>query len=154
MRVIAHRANLNGPDKENENSPAQILRAIDSGFDVEIDVRIIEGQILFGHDYPQYICPEKLLISVIEKSWFHCKNLEAMIYLPSRFPGIKYFWHQSDDFTLTSNGYIWTYPGQKITKKSILVLPETLDLEELNEYWAQDPYAVCTDWPKSYATRK
>ena len=34
MRVIAHRANLNGPDKENENSPAQILRAIDSGLDV------------------------------------------------------------------------------------------------------------------------
>ena len=26
---------------------------------------------------------------------------------------LNYFWHQTDDFTLTSHGYIWTYPGKK-----------------------------------------
>ncbi|NBO78762.1 MAG: hypothetical protein EBV27_03855 [Actinobacteria bacterium] len=61
MRIIAHRANINGPDKDNENSPAQILRAIDSGFDVEIDVRIVDGQILFGHEVMTYhnMCVQK-----------------------------------------------------------------------------------------------
>ena len=25
----------------------------------------------------------------------------------------NYFWHQNDKFTLTSKGYIWTFPGNK-----------------------------------------
>jgi len=150
MKIISHRANLNGPNASTENSIPAINVALYHGFDVEIDVRIVDGQILFGHDIPQYVCPEKLLISIIEKSWFHCKNLEAMLYLPNKFPGIKYFWHQKDDFTLTSNGYIWTYPGQPITKKSILVLPENLDYQELKKHLSQDPYAICSDWPYQY----
>ncbi|MEY3378223.1 MAG: hypothetical protein RLZZ328_1383 [Bacteroidota bacterium] len=154
MRVIAHRANLNGPDIENENSPDQILKAISAGFDVEVDVRIINGDIFFGHDLPQYKCSEKLLISIIEKAWFHCKNLEAILYLPNKFPGIKYFWHQNDDYALTSNEYIWTYPGKPITKKSIIVLPETIKEEELKIQLENNPYAVCTDWPYKYDARK
>lgn len=154
MRVIAHRANIGGPNSRTENSPAQILRAIEQGFDVEIDTRVIDGQIFFGHDYPQYECPESLIIRIIEKGWFHCKNLEAMTYLSKHFPGIKYFWHQSDDFTLTSNGFIWTYPGQKITNKSVLVLPENIDPFILQEMWAQNPHAVCSDWPEKYVFGK
>lgn len=150
MRVIAHRGNLDGPNYNTENSPAQILRAIDCGFDVEIDVRVVDGEILLGHDHPQYECPEKLLLSIIEKAWFHCKDLNSLTYLPNRFPGIKYFWHQSDDFTLTSNGYLWTYPGKPITKKSILVLPETLQKDMLSEQLSKGPYGICTDWPYEY----
>lgn len=150
MRIIAHRANIYGPSLDTENSPAQILRAIDEGFDVEVDVRVIDGQIFLGHDYPQYDCPEKFLISIIEKSWFHCKNIDALYLLPNKFPGIKYFWHQGDDFTLTSNGYIWTYPGQNITKKSIMVLPELLNKDAALHQLSKNPYGVCTDWPYEY----
>ncbi len=150
MRIIAHRGNLYGPDEANENSPAQILRALDKGFDAEIDVRVVSNQIFFGHDYPQYECPERFLLSIIEKSWFHCKNLEAITYLSTKFPGIKYFWHQEDDFSLTSNGYIWTYPGKDINKRSIIVLPEKIDRNILKEQMLNDPYAVCTDWPENY----
>lgn len=150
MRIIAHRANLYGPDEKNENSPAQILRAIDAGFDVEIDVRIVGDTVMLGHDYPQYDCPEKFLISIIEKSWFHCKDIQSMVYLSSKFPGIKYFWHQEDDFTLTSNGYIWTFPGKEITKKSILVLPETQNKDLVLNSLSKMPYGICTDWPYEY----
>lgn len=154
MRIIAHRANTDGPNPDTENSINQILTAIEQGFDVEIDTWVIDGKIYFGHDAPKYECSERVLFSIIEKSWFHCKNLQAMIFLPQKFPGIKYFWHQTDDYTITSNGYIWTYPGKKITSKSIMVLPELLDNKELNEVYTQNPYAICTDWPKSNVFRK
>ena len=41
----------------------------------------------------------------------------------SKYP-IHYFWHQEDDITLTSQGYIWAYPGKQPIKNSIAVLPE------------------------------
>ena len=31
------------------------------------------------------------------------------------------FWHQNDDCTLTTLGYVWTYPGQLILDKSIMI---------------------------------
>ena len=34
------------------------------------------------------------------------------------------FEHQEDDVTLTSEGYIWTYPNKQLTDNSIAVLPE------------------------------
>jgi hypothetical protein len=37
---------------------------------------------------------------------------------------IHCFWHSGDDVVLTSRGYLWTYPGKELTKKSICVVPE------------------------------
>ena len=37
---------------------------------------------------------------------------------------INCFWHQNDDITLTSKGYIWTYPGKQPIQSSIAVMPE------------------------------
>jgi len=37
---------------------------------------------------------------------------------------IHCFWHQEDDVTLTSKGYLWTYSGKELTENSIAVLPE------------------------------
>ena len=42
----------------------------------------------------------------------------------SKHPTIHYFWHQKDDITLTSKGYICAYPGKQPIKNSIAVLPE------------------------------
>jgi hypothetical protein len=38
MYLIAHRGNINGPNKEHENSPGYILNAIELGYDVEVDI--------------------------------------------------------------------------------------------------------------------
>jgi len=42
------------------------------------------------------------------------------------------FFHQNDNVTLTSKGYMWTYPTQKLTEKSICVMPElqTIDVKK------------------------
>ena len=55
--------------------------------------------------------------------WCHAKNLEAITEM-SKYPQIHYFWHQTDDITLTSKGHIWAYPGKQPIKNSIAVLPE------------------------------
>ena len=56
----------------------------------------------------------------------------------------KYFWHQMT-ITLTSNGYIWTYPGKKLSKKSICVLPETKKTKIKNFI-----SGICSDYIEKY----
>ena len=36
----------------------------------------------------------------------------------------NYFWHNRDFYTITSKGFIWCFPGQKIIKKSVTLFPE------------------------------
>lgn len=144
MKIIAHRANLNGPDKAFENSPSMILNAIDEGFDVEIDIWYVNNHFFLGHDLPEYLINNYFIEKIKNNAWFHCKNLEAIYQLKNNFEDINFFWHQSDDFTITSKGFIWTYPGKEITNNSILVLPEILE----NDFLKFKPYGVCTDFPK------
>ena len=33
----------------------------------------------------------------------------------------NYFWHENDRFTITSKGYLWTYPGNKYSENSVIV---------------------------------
>lgn len=150
MKVIAHRGNLNGPDPENENKYTHIESALELGFDVEIDIWAVNGALMFGHDAPQYAVEKSSVASIGPSGWFHCKNLEALEYFKDNFNSLNYFWHQSDDYTITSNGYFWTYPGKSIGSKSIIVLPEIIDGIEVVKMLAERPYGVCTDYPKQY----
>jgi hypothetical protein len=46
---------------------------------------------------------------------------------------IHCFWHQKDDFTITSQGFIWTYPGKPVCKNSIfLEIANHFDLQKKN----------------------
>lgn len=149
MKIIAHRGLLEGPNKDTENSPEQIAKAQSLGFDVEIDIWMVGGEFYLGHDEPTY----KTSIELLESRgvWVHCKNLEALEFL-SRKQYINYFWHQNDDFTLTSHGFIWTYPGKKLTANSIEVLPEwgKFDQDWFGNYKKYKNiythYGVCTDY--------
>ena len=120
MILIAHRGNLNGKSNK-ENKPGYIHKALWQGFDVEIDVWYIDDEFWLGHDIPQYKIEENFLEN--PKLWCHAKNIDTL-YKMSLNSLIHCFWHQEDDVTLTSRGYLWTYPGKQLTKKSICVLPE------------------------------
>ena len=54
MKIISHRGNVRGAIPDRENRPSYIDCAIGNGYDVEIDVRLIAGQLWLGHDEPQY----------------------------------------------------------------------------------------------------
>ena len=121
MILISHRGNLNGKSNK-ENRPGYIHKAIGQNFDVEIDVWYIDDAFWLGHDIPQY----KVLEGFLEHPnlWCHAKNIDALNRMVENGL-IHCFWHQEDDVTLTSEGYLWTYPGKDLTKNSIVVLPET-----------------------------
>lgn len=142
MRLIAHRGNTDGPSKL-ENQPSHILAAIASGYDVEIDVWYIGNNLWLGHDSAQYLLSTDLLNSIKSKSWIHCKNLPALSYLSKFFPDANYFWHQTDDYTLTSRGYVWAYPGKTLDQRSVCVMPEHVNFLPSGTL---ECYGVCTDY--------
>ena len=52
--LISHRGNLNGPQPNKENSPDYINEAIESGYNVEIDIWFIHNKWYLGHNNPTY----------------------------------------------------------------------------------------------------
>jgi len=143
MKIISHRGNIDGSKPELENSPDYLINAISHGFDIEVDLWVINDEVYFGHSDPAYPIDKKFFKKIKPFAWFHCKNLEAINYCFTQ-KKIKYFWHQNDDFTLTNNNYIWTYPNKDITKRSIIV-----DLSGF-KFIDKIPYGVCTDYPYNY----
>ena len=124
MKLISHRGNLTGPNPERENSQLYIQEALDKGFDVEIDVWVINDIIYLGHDKPQYNVEEIWLQLYRKHLWVHCKNTDAINYFTNKLKLFNYFWHENDTITLTSKNHIWVYPGKQPIKNSIAVMPE------------------------------
>jgi hypothetical protein len=142
MIKIAHRGNVMGPIPVLENRPDYLIDAIAQGYDVEVDVWWDNNAIWFGHSEPQYIVSPEDFYKIRDKAWFHCKNFNALHHFMEFQTTARYFWHQEDDFTLTSNGYIWTYPGMATGSKSIKV-----DLKLDNHELMYTPAGICTDYP-------
>lgn len=144
MLWISHRGNVNGPQPTDENKIDYIFNALYEGYEVEVDIWYIDDILYLGHDEPNEKLPDKLLYN--NRIWFHCKNIEALQYMSlsrfnARYNSPKYFWHQTDDYTLTSHGHIWTYPGKRLVAGSIAVVPELGYEGNL-----ADCYAICTDY--------
>ncbi len=140
MYLISHRGNINGIQKERENDPEYINDAINRGFDVEVDVRFENNKFFLGHDLGQYEINKEFLLN--KKIWCHAKTSEALSAL--RETEAHFFWHEEDDYTITSKGYIWTYPGKKLLTKSICVLPEKANYKEIN------CLGICSDFIENY----
>lgn len=148
MKLIAHRGLISGPDTSMENNPEQIQATLDLGYDCEVDLWSIAGKWYLGHDSAKYPVDE----SFIGKPglWLHCKNLDALYELSVRDVNYEYFWHEGDDFTLTSSNYIWTYPGKHLTRNSIAVQPE-----RQRDWWlwtlsCKNIVGVCTKYIKRF----
>lgn len=142
MKTISHRGNIDGANKDRENHPDYIKEALDLGFDVEIDVWQIDNKWYLGHDEPQYDINFEMND---ERLWIHAKNVDALSQL-HHLMNPNYFWHQNDEYTLTSKGIIWAYPGKPVPfmSRSIAVLPELYSTDIRNFY------GVCTDYVTRY----
>ena len=151
MLIISHRGNLNGPDKSKENNPDHIDRIISENlvFDVEIDLRVHKQKLYLGHDECEYVINQEWLFQHVAHLWIHCKNAEALRYCSQLEFFHHYFWHNTDDYTLTNKNIIWAYPGKpKVDDFTVLVMPEqywnTKEIEEIQ------PFGVCTDYVETY----
>ena len=120
MILIAHRGNIFGPQPNLENNPLYLDNALSEGYHVEIDVWCKDNEIFLGHDEPQYKTSIKYLKN--DKFWCHCKDVESLRCLLDN--NIHCFYHEEDHATLTSKGYIWTFPNKKLAKGAVCVMPE------------------------------
>ena len=120
MILISHRGNINGRNPNLESGQRYCQKAIDAGYNVEIDVHFYDGILWTGHDRPQYRVDDDFLLQ--EEVWCHAKDIMALRRLLEL--ETHCFFHQNDPVTLTSKGYMWTYPTQPLTEKSICVKPE------------------------------
>ena len=144
MKLIAHRGNINGPNKQSENTIDQIDECIKNGYDVEIDLRYnsISQTFWLGHDEPKEMVNFIQLAKMSDNLWIHCKDIATLDF----FHGTKfnYFWHQNDDYTLTSQGHIWSYPGKAYTPATVVVMPEETDMN-FNLLKETHCYGICSD---------
>jgi hypothetical protein len=106
----------------------------------------MDEKLFLGHDEPEYLINNRFLLKT--GLWIHCKNIDALNYLRNIDSSNPYFFHNTDDVTLTSNGYFWTYPGKQLTQWSIAVMPETASFENI-----EIAYAVCSDFVESEYTK-
>lgn len=123
MKLIAHRGNTKGILKHCENSPDYLDHALSMDYDVEIDFRKFDTGLYLGHDLPEYKITDQWLQDRKNKIWLHCKNAEAFTYALDN--NYHCFWHNVDDYTLTSYGFVWAFPGKSsLGPNTILVMPE------------------------------
>ena len=146
MIKIAHRGNLLGPNPDHENHPDYIQAALNNGFDVEVDVWLIDSKFILGHDGPQYEVEVDFLYN--DHFWLHAKNIPAISDFNKRSCRyiINCFFHDTDDCVLTSGGWIWTYPGKPIIGPgAIAVMPERVPGWDISK-----AEGICTDYPSKY----
>jgi hypothetical protein len=143
---ISHRGNLLGKDLNLENNPTQVESVIKKGYDCEIDLHMVGKKLFLGHDEPQYDISINWLLEHSKRLWIHAKNFDALNLLNSKYKELNYFWHQEDDFTLTSDNLIWTFPEKQTSHNSIIVkLEYEADYLKNNIF-----YGICSDYIERY----
>ena len=143
MIFIAHRGNIHGPRPEYENMPYHIEEAIHLGYDVEIDLWSDGVQFRLGHDQPETLVDRSFLYKYIDKLWCHAKTpltLATLLDLQ-----MHCFFHVEDDVTLTSKNFIWTFPGESLTNRSIAVFDNrnTYSIKRLKKV---SVVGICSDY--------
>ena len=120
---ILHRGLMEGPDPALENQEPILFQRIREGWDVEVDLWLQDETVWLGHEGPERPLQNLDLLSC-PKAWIHCKNLAMLAYMVEKAPGAPFFSHDRDEAVLTSNGFIWCYPGLQAGRNSIIVMPE------------------------------
>lgn len=147
MRIIAHRGNVSGPQPDLENRPEYIEAAIRLGFDVEVDIWRSNDQLSLGHDRPEFPIDERFLLEWHDKLWIHAKNIQGLTYclgLSQAPQTLNVFAHQSDEFVVTSGGFVWTSPGKELSVRSV-----ALQFEQMSQV-PSGIVGLCTDYASFY----
>ena len=142
MHFISHRGNTFGPEPDNENNPKYIMDTLARGYECEIDVWYIDNSFWLGHDQPEYQISDQFLRYENKRMWCHAKNLDALRIMLNL--GVHCFWHQEDDYTVTSKGWIWAYPNKPGNQRTIAVMPE-LHNTDVAEF-----AGICSDFIEKY----
>jgi hypothetical protein len=147
MKLISHRGNLSGPEPLNENRIPFIQAAIDKGYDVEIDVRLLD-RLYLGHDAPDYPVDLSWLIDRKDRLWVHTKNFAAMSFLIDY--DLRVFYHQHEKHTVIGNTKnIWSHDIEEASEKSVIPLISMDDVSR-NRGIKTRFHGVCSDYIEGF----
>jgi len=142
MKLISHRGNICGRFLDKENRPSYIDCALQLGYDVEVDVRYVNGAFWLGHDTPDYKISESWISLRNSKLWLHCKDIFSAIKLKNM--NVNYFCHTSDPYVPVSSGHFWVHDlTLPIDHNCIIPL---LNKTDVTSYTGNQPYGICTDF--------
>lgn len=144
MIKISHRGNIDGPQPTKENRPSYIDAAIQLGYDVEIDIRLIKSELWLGHDYGEYKVSLKWLDLRKDKLWIHCKDKDSASYLIESKKGFQFFCHTQDEYVLTSTNHLWVH-DLTCTIDDTCIIP-LMTLSSLELYDGEVPFAICSNY--------
>ena len=143
MILIAHRGNINQVIPERENAPDYIDEAIAQGYEVEMDVRLIDGKLFLGHDNPDYEVSLQWLLDRNGSLWVHTKNFAALQYLIDH--DLRIFYHQMENHTIINNcNLIWSHDLAEANEKSIIPLLSMADISK--NPIPKNVYGICSDF--------
>ena len=122
MIKIANKGNHSGENPERENTILYLEEAMALGYDVKIDVWLIDKVWMLGERFPdaEQTIPRDFMEN--PQVWVSAKNLVGYVSL-YRNSKVQVFWHNRDDFTFTSMGIKWANYGV-MTRDGVLYLPE------------------------------
>lgn len=141
MRLISHRGNTDGINPALENHPDYIDEAMKE-YEVEIDIRLIGGKLMLGHDLGQYAITKGWLEDRADKLLVHCKDYESLSELSDT--KLKAFYHSSEPFVAIRNdNAIWCHDLSRSDTNSIVPLLGRDDILLFKYIKAQ---GVCSDY--------
>jgi len=153
MKLISHRGNIIRPEPEFENRIWFIQQAIDQGYDVEIDVRLIDNSLFLGHDSPEHFVDIDWLLFRTKSLWIHTKNFEALNLLIT-YP-IRVFYHQLEKHTVIGNTKnIWSHDITEASDKSIIPLIGLEDIEKHKDLDVSKYFGVCSDYIEHFNSKR
>tara|TARA_B100000900_G_C20526668_1_gene694474 strand:- start:763 stop:1206 length:444 start_codon:yes stop_codon:yes gene_type:complete len=142
MKLIAHRGNTNGPNLKRENTQSYIDESIGKGYDVEIDVWVVKGELFLGHDEPISMVDLEWLLGRSKNLWIHCKNFNSLQFLLN-YDQLKLFFHEEERYTIISNGLIWAHDLREVNDQCIIPL---LSEEDLVSWNPTEVFGICSDY--------
>ena len=152
MILISHRGNVNGSVPEKENRPSYIDSAIQLNYEVEVDLRFINGEFWLGHDTPQYKIEIPWMVKRKQYLWFHCKDKNSVIELINLNKEFKFFCHTNDNFVLTNTNKIWVHDLEGVINNTCII--PLINMEEIIRIKERRAYAICTDYPNFLKNEK
>lgn len=158
MRIISHRGNLHGRDFKKENTVGRVEYCIALGYQVEVDLWVLEPIDDSGFRY--YLChDEPKSINRIDLTWLlknqnylltHCKNKEAVEFAMEELDG-EWFVHETDRWSRTSESHLICYGKESDiidNDRVILMMPEHHNIKKVAI--PNGIYGICTDFVQDY----